>query len=291
MSSPEAYPTPAPSLVQGGLPIRKLSSALGAEILGVDLSAPLSDAVFAQIEKIWHENLVIVLRDQVLSEDDQLRFAKRFGQLSKSHTRRFNTDSPSVMLISNIRENGKPIGALPDGEMHFHTDQCHQEKPAKGSMLYAIEIPSKGGNTLFANCYTAFETLPHEIKVQIEGRKAINAYDYDAASRKRGSKLREGIPFYAHPIVRTHPVTKRKSLYVNRLMTLSIEGMSEPESDELLNTLFDHQEKAQFVYEHIWRVNDLVLWDNRCTLHARSDFSESERRLMRRVVIAGEKPV
>ena len=277
--------------MQGGVLTKPLSPALGAEILGVDLSAPLSDAVFAQIEDIWHENLVIVLRDQHLSEDDQLRFAKRFGALSTSHTRRFNTDSPSVMLISNIRENGKPIGALPDGEMHFHTDQCHQEKPAMGSMLYAIEIPSIGGNTLFANCYAAYESLPPEIKARIKERKAINAYDYDTASSKRGSKLRDGIPFYAHPIVRTHAVTMRKSLYVNRLMTLSIEGMGEAESDALLNILFDHQEQKPFIYEHVWRVNDLVLWDNRCTLHARTDFSECERRLLRRVVIVGEKPV
>jgi taurine dioxygenase len=291
MTSTDISGARAQANMPGGLPTKPLSRALGAEILGVDLSAPLSDAAFAQIERIWHENLVIALRDQHLSENDQLRFARRFGPLSTSHTRRFNTDSPSVMLISNIRENGKPIGALPDGEMHFHTDQCHQEKPAKGSMLYAIEIPSEGGNTLFANCYAAFEALAPEIKAQIEGRKAFNAYDYDAASSKRGSKVREGVPHYAHPIVRTHPVTKRKALYVNRLMTVSIEGMREDESDALLNFLFDHQEQSQFVYEHVWRVNDLVLWDNRCTLHARTDFSANERRLLRRVVIAGEKPV
>jgi taurine dioxygenase len=276
--------------MRSALKTSPLSPALGAEISGVDLRKDLSAAAFAEIEDVWHENLVVVLRDQVLSEDDQVRFAKRFGPLSVSHTRRFNTDNPAVMLISNIRENGEPIGALPDGEMHFHTDQCHQEKPAKGSMLYSIEIPSKGGNTLFANCYRAYETLPEKIKAQIAGKKAINAYDYDAASRTRGSKIREGIPYQAHPMVRTHPVTKRKALYVNRLMTVAIEGMEAEESDALLNDLFDHQEQPEFVYEHVWRLNDLVLWDNRCTLHARLDFDPSERRLMRRVVIAGDKP-
>ena len=158
-------------------------------------------------------------------------------------------------------------------------------------MLYSIEIPSQGGNTLFANCYAAYETLAPKIKEKIKGRKAINAYDYDAAGSKRGSKPREGVPFFSHPIVRTHPVTKRKSLYVNRLMTVSIEGMSKTESEALLSILFDHQEQPKFIYEHLWRVNDLVLWDNRCTLHARTDFSAGERRLLRRVVIAGEKPV
>lgn len=268
-----------------------LSEALGAEILDIDLGEALSDEAFAEIERVWHANLVILLRDQHLSEDDQVRFAGRFGPLAVSHTRRFNTENPAVMLISNIRENGKPIGALPDGEMHFHTDQCHQEKPAKGSMLYALEIPRTGGNTLFANCYRAYETLPDEIKTRIAGRKAINAYDYDAAATKRGSKIREGIPYYAHPIVRTHPATGRKALYVNRLMTVAIEGMDDDEGADLLELLFDHQERPEFVYEHVWRVNDLLLWDNRCTLHARTDFSPEERRLMRRVVISGEKPL
>jgi len=195
------------------------------------------------------------------------------------------------MLISNIRENGQMIGALPDGEMHFHSDQCHQERPAMASMLYALEVPSKGGNTLFANAYKAYETLPESIKTRIEGRKALNAYDYQAAATHRGTRLREGIPSCWHPAVRTHPATGKKALYVNRLMTIAIEGMPEEESDRLLGTLFDHQEQPQFVYEHVWRPHDLLLWDNRCALHARTDFSAAERRLLRRLTILGEKPV
>ena len=159
------------------------------------------------------------------------------------------------------------------------------------SMLYSLEVPSKGGNTLFANAYKAYETLPPAIKQRIEGRKALNAYDYDAAATRRGTKLREGVPSYWHPIVRTHPATGRKALYVNRLMTIEIEGLSRAESDELLNILFDHQEQREFIYEHIWRPHDLLMWDNRCTLHARTDFSAEERRLMRRLTILGEKPV
>jgi taurine dioxygenase len=195
------------------------------------------------------------------------------------------------MLISNIREDGKPIGALPDGEMQFHSDQCHQERPAMATMLYSLEVPSVGGNTLFANGYSAYETLPAAIKQRIEGRKALNAYDYDAASTKRGTKVREGVPAFWHPIVRTHPVTGRKSLFVNRLMTVAVEGLSDDEGEELLNTLFDHLEQRTFVYEHVWRPNDVLLWDNRCTLHARTDFSDKERRLMHRVAIKGEKPM
>jgi taurine dioxygenase len=270
---------------------RRLAPAIGAEIIGVDLREPLSDRTFKQIQDIWHDNLVILLRDQKLTEDDQVRFAERFGPLATIHTKQFVRAHPAVMLISNIREDGKPIGALPDGEMHFHSDQCHQEKPATASLLYALEIPSKGGNTLFANAYRAYETLPDSVKRRIEGRKALNAYDYDSAATRRGTKIKEGVPFYAHPVVRTHPVTGRKALYVNRLMTVRIEGMPDEESEDILQTLFDHQEQPQFIYEHVWRPGDILMWDNRCTLHARTDFSADERRLLRRVTILGEKPV
>jgi len=286
-SAPSPYGTSMP----GELRTRPLSPAIGAEIIGVDLSQPMSDETFARILDAWHRHLVILLRDQHLTEDDQVRFGERFGPPAVSHTRRYTTKNPAVMLISNIRENGQPIGALPDGEMHFHTDQCHQERPAMASMLYALEVPSKGGNTLFANGYAAYETLPDSIKQRIAGRRALNAYDYDNASTRRGTKLREGIPSCWHPIVRTHPATGRKALYVNRLMTVAVEGMPDEEAEELLNLLFDHQEKPEFIYEHVWRPHDLLLWDNRCALHARTDFSAGERRLMRRLTILGEKPV
>jgi taurine dioxygenase len=159
------------------------------------------------------------------------------------------------------------------------------------SMLYALEVPSTGGNTLFANGYKAHETLPVEIKRRIQGRKALNAYDYDTAATKRGTRLAQDVPSYVHPVVRTHPVTGRKALYVNRLMTVRIDGLPAQESEELLALLFDHQERREFIYEHVWRAGDLLMWDNRCTLHARTDFSPNERRLMRRVTILGEKPV
>jgi len=270
---------------------RPLSAALGAEIAGVDLRTPLDDQTFEQILAAWHQHLVILLRNQELSEEDQVRFAERFGPPAVIHTREYIRTHPAVMLISNIREDGKPIGALPDGEMQFHTDQCHQERPAMASMLYAIEVPSVGGNTLFANGYKAYEILPAEIKRRIEGRRALNAYDYHAAAMKRGTRLAQGVPFYVHPVVRTHPATGRRALYVNRLMTVRIEDMPEDESDELLQLLFDHQERREFIYEHVWRPGDLLMWDNRCTLHARTDFSPDERRLLRLVTILGEKPV
>ena len=270
--------------------LRPLSPALGTEISGIDLRDPIDAALRAKLLDAWHEHLIILLRDQVLDEDAQVRFAETFGPPAKiTSGRGFSVRHPSVMLISNIRQDGKPIGALPDGEMQFHTDQCHQAVPAKATLLYAIEIPSHGGNTLFANAYAAYATLPADIKARIEGRRALNAYDKD--STQRTARYDNAASSCWHPVVRTHPATGRKALYVNRLMTREIEGLSRAESDALLEKLFDHQEQQQFIYEHVWRPADLLMWDNRCTLHARTDFPAGERRLLRRVTILGERPV
>jgi taurine dioxygenase len=268
-----------------------LSPAIGAEIAGVDVRAPLDDAQFTEIREAWHCHCVLLFRNQHFEMEDQLRFAGRFGELSKvinNHSQ--NSGHPSVMLVSNIRKDGKLIGGLPDGEMYFHSDQCYVERPIKGTMLYAIELPRQGGNTLFANMYLAYETLPEEVKQRIAGLKAMNVYDYESNPTTRGATIREGVPHYAHPVVRTHPETGRKALFVNRLMTDHILEMPRDESERLLTFLFDHQEQRRFVYEHVWSVGDLVLWDNRCSLHARTDFDPGERRLLRRVAIRGEKP-
>ena len=271
--------------------MRPLSPALGAEITGVDLREPIDAMLKQKLLDTWHEHQVILLRNQMLDEDAQVRFAETFGPPARSTSGRAykGVKNPAVMLVSNIREDGKPIGALPDGEMHFHTDQCHQATPAAATMLYAIEIPSKGGNTLFANAYKAYETLPDDIKQRLAGRRALNAYTTDTTVR---STSYEGANSSCwHPAVRTHPATGRKALYVNRLMTREIEGLPREESDALLQMLFDHQEQPQFVYEHVWRPGDILMWDNRCTLHARTDFSAGERRLLRRVTLIGEAPV
>jgi taurine dioxygenase len=285
-----AQPVPAPVHTEtvNAVP---LSPAIGAEIIGVDLRAPLSDAQFGQILGAWHRNCVLLFRNQHLDMANQLRFAERFGELSKVvNNHSHNSGHPSVMLVSNIRKDGKLIGGLPDGEMYFHSDQCYVEQPIKGTTLYAIELPRQGGNTLFANMYLAYEALPAEAQQRIAGLKAMNVYDYANNPTMRGATIREGVPHYAHPVVRTHPDTGRKALFVNRLMTDHILDMPREESDELLAFLFDHQEQRRFVYEHVWSVGDLLLWDNRCSLHARTDFDPRERRLLRRVAIRGEKP-
>jgi taurine dioxygenase len=280
------------------LVVKPLSPALGAEIAGIDLREDLSAETFAEILNTWHKHLVILFRNQSLSEDDQIRFAQRFGELQKrtrppeAINESGHTKYPQLtMLVSNIRESGKLIGSLPDGEMHFHSDQCYLEKPATGTFLYALEVPSEGGDTLFLNMYKAYEELPSELKARVDGRKALNAYLYDSTTRAvNGSKVDfTAHPHFIQPIVRTHPDTKRKALYVNRLMTFTVDGMDEGEGGALLNKLFDHIEEDRFIYAHHWRVGDLVLWDNRCTLHARTDFSDKERRLLRRYTVFGDR--
>ena len=276
------------------LTVRPLSPAIGAAIGGIDLAAPLDEPTFKAIERAWHDHCIILFRGQDLDEEQQVAFCARFGPLVgsyKADAPRRAGQHPSIMYISNIRENGQLIGSLPDGEMMFHSDQSHVEKPAMASMLYAMEIPSHGGDTLFANMYKAYETLPPELRAKLDGLTAENVYDYsDSTTTKRGSKIREGVKHYAHPVVRTHPITRRKALYVNRLMTDHIVGLPRDESEKLLNFLFDHSEQDRFVYAHKWQVGDLMLWDNRCSMHARTDFDASERRKLRRITVQGEKP-
>jgi taurine dioxygenase len=271
--------------------VRPLSPALGAEVTGVDLRDSIDARLKQKLLDTWYKYQVILLRSQLLDEDAQVRFAENFGPPARSTSGRTfeGVKHPSVMLVSNIRKDGKPIGALPDGEMHFHTDQCHQATPAAATMLYALEVPSRGGNTLFANAYAAYESLPEGTKQRLAGRRALNAYTTDTTLRT--TDYEGANSSYWHPAVRTHPATGRKALYVNRLMTRAIEGLPKAESDTLLQQLFDHQEQPRFVYEHAWRPGDILMWDNRSTLHARTDFPAGERRLLRRVTILGETPV
>jgi taurine dioxygenase len=193
---------------------------------------------------------------------------------------------PGIMLISNIRENGEPIGALPDGEMMFHHDMIHKEVPSKATLLFSVEIPSHGGNTLFASGYAAYDTLDPAIRDRLEGKRALHHYNYGSTQRgdERGV---EAFNECAHPVFRTHEDTGRKAVYVNRLMTVKIIDMDPAEGDALLGALFDHAERPEFVYSHSWRKGDLLLWDNRCSSHARTDFPSAERRLMLRTTVEG----
>ena len=271
-----------------------LSGALGAEIRGLDLREPLDAATTDAIEKAWHEHIVLLFRGQTLSEDQQLAFARRFGELaSRARPVERRNEGPdyndAVMLVTNVKKDGKYIGSLPDGEMWFHHDMCYDEAPHKGTFLYAIELPSIGGNTRFANMYSAYDMLAEPTKHRIRGQRALQIYDY--ATRERVD-IADDISKYKHyiqPVSITHPVTGRRALYVNPLITARIEDLPSDESGRLLDELFGFSETGAIIYEHEWRVGDLVMWDNWCSAHARTDFPETERRMLRRCTIRGQK--
>ncbi len=275
------------------LDITPISEALGAEVAGLDLREPLDAATVAAIEDAWHEHIVLVFRDQDLDEDAQLCFAAQFGALgerARPPERRAEGAgyNAAIMLVSNVRENGVPIGSLRDGEMWFHHDMSYTEAPYKGTMLYGIEIPSVGGNTLFANMYKAYDRLSEATKERIRGMRALHVYDF--ALRERVD-VSGDISAYKHriqPVAVTHPVTGRKALYVNPLITARIEDTPADESEKLLDELFELARDDRLIYEHVWRPGDLLMWDNWCSCHARTDFSEAERRLLRRCTILGQ---
>jgi len=235
---------------------------------------------------------VLIFPEQKLSQEDLIRATSFFGQIGKLSRppkyfpKGYSKLLPGIMMISNIRENGEPIGALPDGEMMFHHDMIHAEVPSKATLLYAVEIPSAGGNTLFASGYAAYDSLDPAIRNPLEGKKALHHYNY-GTTIKGGNMGTEAFAECVHPVFRTHEDTGKKAVYVNRLMTVKVLDMPEEESDRLLNAVYDHSEKPEFVYEHVWRVGDLLLWDNRCSSHARTDFPSTERRLMFRTTVEG----
>jgi len=275
--------------------VNKLTPHIGAEIENVDLRDPIDASTRKAIYQAWLDNIVIVFRNQSLDQADHIRVSEMFGQLAplgrppKYFPPGFNNLLPGIMLISNIRENGVAIGALPDGEMMFHHDMIHAEIPDKATFLYSVEIPSRGGDTLFASGYAAWETLDDDLKHRLEGRKAYHHYNYGSTIKGDGKGI-EAYGEHHHPAVRTHEETGRQSLYVNRLMTVALEGMSEEESKRVLDPVFDHMEREEFIYTHKWRVGDLVVWDNRCSTHARTDFPAEERRLMLRTTVKADSP-
>jgi taurine dioxygenase len=275
-----------------GFEVRPLTKHIGAEIHGIDLRQPVDEATRAAIYRAWLDHLVIVFPDQKLEQEDLLRVSSYFGEIGalrrppKFFPPGFNRLLPNIMLISNIRENGEPIGALPDGEMMFHHDMIHAPIPHNGTFLYSVEIPTHGGNTLFASGYAAYDTMDPALRAKLEGKTALHLYNYGSTKKGDGHGT-EAFGQSKHPAFRTHEETKRKAVYVNRLMTTGIEGMPDEEAQPLLEAVFDHAEKPEFVYEHVWRVGDLLLWDNRCSSHARTDFPADQRRLMLRTTIEG----
>jgi taurine dioxygenase len=272
-------------------------SACGAEIKGIDLNRLLSDATVRAVKDAWAEHLVLVFRGQTLSQDDQLRFASYFGTLGdrkkapeplRGRAEGIQQDNENVLLVSNIKVDGKPIGAFGGGEFWFHIDGGYTPRPYRYTFLYAIELPSIGGNTMFSNMYKAYASVPMALKEKLEGKKALHIHEYNRARQANSAGDISGIPHHFHPVFITHPDTGRKTLFVDRLMTTRIEGFDAAESAKILEELYEIGERREFIFEHVWRLGDFVMWDNRCIIHARTDFPKNERRLLRRCTVEGE---
>ncbi len=287
-AAPDGATAPDLTVVPGG-------ACLGAEIRGVDLRR-IDDRDFAAIHRAWLDHLVLLFRDQRLSDDELIAFSRRLGELDwapvQETGRRFVEGHPELYVVSNVVESGIPIGSLGAGEAAWHTDMSYLADPPKASMLYAIEVPPSGGDTGFASMYAAYDALPDRLKQRIGGLRVKHDGTYNS-----GGYLRQGVaptddpraaPGMLHPLVCRHPETGRRCLYLGRRRNAYIEGLALAESEALLDEIWDYAERKAIAWYHRWRVGDLVLWDNRCTMHRRDPFDPDARRIMHRTQVKGD---
>lgn len=283
------------------LEVRPTESALGADIVGVDLSRPLTSARLGAIHAAWMRHLVLRFREQRLTDDQLMAFSRNFGALDANprHAKAegrpdLNANAGYVNVISNVVENGRAIGGLGNYEAKWHTDMSYNPVPPMASALYALEVPPEGGDTSFCNMYTALETLPADLRARVASLNCV----HDSSLNSVG-QLRVGFeevtdprrtPGAVHPLVRTHPVTGRQCLFLGRRRNAYVQGLELPDSEALLDALWEHATRPAHCWTQRWHVGDLVLWDNRCALHRRDDFDGTARRVMHRTQIAGDRP-
>jgi taurine dioxygenase len=278
--------------------IQPFDAPLGAEVIGLDLNKPLGDEDFAALHRAHLDHHVLVFRDQRITPTQQVNFSRRFGRLQIHVLRQFQLPSdPEVLIISNIKKDGQPIG-LGDAGHYWHSDLSYKAVPSLGSMLHAQELPLEGGDTLFANQHTAWEALPADLKRAVEGASAEHSYLAKYAELQRRSPWRpnltqaqidEVVPA-VHPVVRTHPETGRKALFVSEHFTTRILGLPEDESRALLDELFDHSTRPEHIYRHQYLPGDMVFWDNRSVMHLAAGCPEDQRRMLYRTTIEGDVP-
>jgi taurine dioxygenase len=279
------------------LVIKTLDAPLGVEVSGIDLSGPVSPGDIEAIEDAWRERLVVVFHDQTLSDPQLIAFSRNFGELDppgpNPYGKPFLEDHPELNVISNVVEDGKPIGNLGDGEAVWHADMTYVEVPPKAAMLHALEVPppQAGGNTYFADMFLAYETLPADLKKTAEGRVAV----HDASTNSAGM-LRKGYQSVTdvrrtvgahHPLIRTEPRTGRKALFLGRRPNAYVVGLEVADSEAVLDALWAHATQQQFTLCHQWKVGDLLMWNNLSLLHRRDPFDPKTRRIMHRSQIKG----
>lgn len=282
--------------------IIKQDAALGAEIVGLDVSAEIDEVTFQAVEKAFNDNTVIVFRDQELTPEELIRFSRRFGDLEiNMNTRYALSGYPEILIVSNVLDNGVPIGLIDAGRT-WHTDMSYTERPPRCSLLLAKEVPVRNGvvrgETRFVSTAAAYEALSSVMKKRLHGLRAIHRFAAKMAARaKTQGALRPSdgkeslVPDVTHPVVRTHPLTGRKSIYVSEGECVGIEGMPEDEALALIKELSDHCLQPRFMYAHKWQLGDLLMWDNCTAQHlAIQDYALPERRLMHRTTVNGSVP-
>jgi taurine dioxygenase len=281
------------------LSIVNLDSALGAEVRGIDVSKALPQSEVDALEKAWRERLVLVFHGQKLTDPQLIEFSKRFGELDppgpNPYGEPFLKEHPELNVISNVVENGKPIGNLGDGEAVWHADMTYVDVPPKAAMLHSLEIPPTGGNTHFANMFAAYETLPADLKKRVDGKIAVHdASTNSAGMLRKGYKqvtdVREVVGAH-HPLVRTDPKTGKKALFLGRRPNAYVLGLSVADSDALLDALWAHATDPKFAMCHVWAIGDLLMWNNLSVLHRRDPFDPKARRVMHRSQIKGNERV
>ncbi len=289
---------PTATAAMPAIEIRPFEAPLGAEVVGLDLARPLGDVDFRAIHRAHLDRHVLVFRDQRIEPEQQIAFSRRFGPLQIHVLHQFLLkDHPEILIVSNIVENGQPTG-LGDAGHYWHSDLSYKDKPSLGSMLLAQELPGEGGDTLFANMHLAWDTLPGELRRAVDGRRAEHSYlaKYEALRARSPwrPKLSDAqvaqVKPVEQPIVRTHPETGRKALFVSEHFTTRIVGVPEDESAELLQRLFDHSVRPEHLYRHRWQPADMVFWDNRSVMHLATGCPDDMRRRLHRTTIEGDAP-
>ena len=287
-----------PAARSANIEIVPTDRSLGAEIRNVDLRQ-LDDAAFAAVLRAFHTHSVLLVRGQHLSDQDLIAFSRRFGDLDwapvQENGRRFVEGLPEIYIVSNVKVNGEAIGSLGAGEAVWHTDMSYLETPPIASALYALESPPVGGNTSFCSMYAVYDALPTELKHRIADLKIKHDGTYNS-----GGFVRQGVtptddprssPGAVHPLVCTHPDSGRQMLYLGRRRNAYLVGLELAESEALLDELWTYVARPEFAWEHVWQVGDLVIWDNRSTMHRRDPFDDQARRIMHRTQIKGtERP-
>jgi taurine dioxygenase len=278
-----------------------LSPVFGFEVRGLDLGRPLAAENARHLRQAWCRGSLLVFRDQAMDEAALVRFSRIFGELEMppaSSTRRAGdggiATQPEIWVISNVVENGKPIGALGYGEAEWHTDMSYIDTPPTASVLYGLEVPPAGADTWFASQHAAYEGLPAELKQRIGGRRANHDSSYTSAGELRSGAAppaaADQAPGARHPIVRTHPETGRSALYLGRRRNGWIEGLGLAESEALLDRLWAECVRDEYLYVHKWRRGDLLVWDNRAVVHRRDAFDNAHRRVLLRTQVKGDRP-